>query len=159
MRGRLGTRTEGVVDRREHVPHLTPDACKSPRGRLATVKPGFLLDPDVAYLNHGGYGACPALVFEENQRLQAELERGPTDFLARRLGGCFWETDGGPGLLDSARAALAAFLGAATNDLVFVPNATSALNAVIRSLSLEPGDEILTTAHEYGAIVRTWESA
>jgi isopenicillin-N epimerase len=121
------------------------------------VKPGFLLDPDIAYLNHGGYGACPAPVFEEYQRLQAELERGPTDFLARRLGGCFWETDGGPGLLDSARAALAAFLGAETNDLVFVPNATSALNAVIRSLWLEPGDEILTTAHEYGAIVRTWE--
>ncbi|HET6658059.1 MAG TPA: aminotransferase class V-fold PLP-dependent enzyme [Gaiellaceae bacterium] len=54
---------------------------------------------------------------------------------------------------------LAAFLGARGDDLVFVPNATSGLNAVIRSLELGPEDEILTTAHEYGAIARTWEYA
>jgi len=123
------------------------------------VRDGFLLDPAVAYLNHGGYGACPRDVFEEYQRLQAELERGPTDFLGRRLAAWSSEGDGSAGLLDSALEALAVFLGAAASDLVFVPNATSALNMVIRSLELAPRDEILTTAHEYGAIVRTWEFA
>ncbi len=51
--------------------------------------------------------------------------------------------------------ALAAFVGASPRDLVFMPNATSALNAVIRSLRIRPEEEILTTKHEYGAILRT----
>jgi isopenicillin-N epimerase len=118
------------------------------------VREGFLLDPDVVYLNHGGYGACPVAVFDEYQRWQRELEREPTDFLARRLGTWFWgET--GSSLIDDARASLASFLGARSQDLVFVPNATSGLNAVIRSLRIRPEEEILTTKHEYGAIVRT----
>ena len=96
-------------------------------------------------------------MFEEYQRFQRELERGPTDFLTRRLAEWFWETSGRPGLLADAQAALAAFVGARAADLVFVPNATSGLNAVIRSLRLGPEDEVLTTAHEYGAIERTWE--
>ena len=69
----------------------------------------------------------------------------------------FWGGGEEPGQLVEARAALAGFVGARTDDLVFVPNPTSGLNAVIRSLSLGPEDEVLTTAHEYGAIVRTWE--
>jgi isopenicillin-N epimerase len=123
------------------------------------VRPGFLLDPDVAYLNHGGYGACPEPVFAEYQRLQLELEREPTDFFTRRAFRGFWGEDDGTGTLARARSTLAAFLGARGADLVFVPNATSGLNAVIRSLDLGPGDEVLTTAHEYGAITRTWEFA
>ena len=107
----------------------------------------FLLDPDVTFLNHGSYGACPEPVFARYQELQRELERNPVEFLGRR----FAELTG------EARAALAAFVGARADDLVFVPNATSGLNAVIRSLRLEPGDEVLTTRHEYGAVVRTWE--
>jgi isopenicillin-N epimerase len=122
------------------------------------VRSGFLLDPNIAYLNHGGYGACPERVFAEYQRLQVELERGPTDFFTRNVFKGFWGADDGTGRLTDARSALAAFLGGRTSDLVFVPNATSGLNAVIRSLALEPGDEVLTTAHEYGAITRTWES-
>ena len=118
------------------------------------MRDGFLLDPDVTYLNHGGYGACPRAVFDEYQRWQRELEREPTDFLARRLGPWFWESTE-PSLIDDARAALAAFVGARARDLVFVPNATAALNAVIRSLRVRPEEEILTTKHEYGAIVRT----
>ena len=58
-----------------------------------------------------------------------------------------------------ARTALAAFVGARAADLVFVPNATAGLNAVIRSLRLEPGDEVVTTRHEYGAVIRTWQFA
>ena len=107
----------------------------------------FLLDPAVTFLNHGSYGACPAPVFARYQGLQRELERNPVEFLARR----FDELTAG------SRAALAVFIGARPDDLVFVPNATSGLNAVIRSLRLEPGDEVLTTRHEYGAVTRTWE--
>lgn len=121
------------------------------------MRGGFLLDPEVAHLNHGSFGACPAPVFEEYQRLQRELEAGPTDFFTRRVARWFWGSPEQPGRLAEARATLAAFVGARADDLVFVPNATSGLNAVIRSLRLEPGDEILTTAHEYGAITRTWE--
>jgi isopenicillin-N epimerase len=109
------------------------------------MREGFLLDPDVAYFNHGSYGACPVGVFAEYQRWQLALERRPTEFLARRLDGAMYE----------ARGVLAEFLGAQVDDLVFSPNATSALNAVIRSLRIRPEEEILTTKHEYGAIVRT----
>ena len=109
------------------------------------MQEGFLLDPDVAYLNHGGYGACTEAVFEEYRRWQLVVERDPTDFFTRRFEDALWE----------ARTALASFVGCAANDLVFVPNATSALNAVIRSLRIRPEEEILTTKHEYGAILRT----
>jgi isopenicillin-N epimerase len=109
----------------------------------------FLLDPDVTFLNHGSYGACPEPVFRRYQELQRELERNPVEFLARRF----------DELTAEARAALAAFVGARAEDLVFVPNATAGMNAVIRSLHLEPGDEVLTTRHEYGAVIRTWEFA
>ena len=109
----------------------------------------FLLDPGVTFLNHGSYGACPAPVFARYQELQLELERNPVAFLARRF----------DELIAGSRASLAAFVGARPDDLVFVPNATAGLNAVIRSLRLEPGDEVLTTRHEYGAVTRTWEFA
>jgi len=109
----------------------------------------FLLDPDVTFLNHGSYGACPEPVFARYQELQRELERNPVEFLGRRF----------DELTEEARAVLATFVGARAEDLVFVPNATAALNAVIRSLRLEPGDEVLSTRHEYGAVTRTWEFA
>jgi isopenicillin-N epimerase len=109
------------------------------------MREGFLLDPEVAYFNHGGYGACAVEVFEEYQRRQLELEREPTAFFTRALEKATYE----------ARAALAAFVGARTEDLVFAANATSALNAVIRSLRIRPNEEILTTKHEYGAVLRT----
>jgi len=109
------------------------------------MREGFLLDPDVVYLNHGGFGACPVTVFDEYQRWQRELEREPTEILARRLGELVW----------IARTRLAGFVGARTEDLVLVPNATSALNAVLRSLRIRPEEEVLTTKHEYGAVLRT----
>ena len=109
----------------------------------------YLLDPDVTFLNHGSYGACPRPVFERYQELQRELERQPVEFLARRF----------DDLTAGARAVLAGFVGARADDLVFVPNASAGLNAVIRSLRLEPGDEVVTTRHEYGAITRMWEVA
>ncbi|HWN20945.1 MAG TPA: aminotransferase class V-fold PLP-dependent enzyme [Gaiellaceae bacterium] len=106
----------------------------------------FLLDPATAHLNHGSYGACPRTVFVAYQAWQRELERNPVELIARRL----------EGLLDGVRAELGAYLGAEPSDLALAPNVTTALNAVIRSLRLEPGDEVLTTRHEYGGLLRTW---
>jgi isopenicillin-N epimerase len=102
----------------------------------------FLLDPDVVYLNHGSFGACPRPVFDVYQEWQRELEREPVNLLARRL-----EDE-----LARVRAALAAYVSAPVDDLALAPNATAALNVVLRSLRLDPGDEILTTEHEYGAV-------
>jgi len=107
----------------------------------------FLLDPDVHFLNHGSYGACPKPVFEEYQFWQRELERQPVVFMRDRL----------PGELLKAREALGAYLNAPAENLVFVDNATWGVNVIARSIPLEPGDEVLTTNHEYGACDMTWE--
>src|SRR5579862_9629466 len=107
----------------------------------------FLLDPEVAFLNHGSFGACPRPVFERYQAWQRELELEPVDFLARRL----------PGLLDEARAALARYVGCSPQDVAFVQNATTGVNLVARSLELRPGDEILATDLEYGACDLAWD--
>lgn len=106
----------------------------------------FLLGPNVVFLNHGSFGACPASVFETYQTWQRELERQPVAFLSRRA----------DSLLDEARARLAVYLNTAPENLVFVVNATAGLNMVARSLPLAPGDEILSTDHEYGAVDKTW---
>lgn len=111
------------------------------------MRDGFLLDPEVAYFNHGSYGACPVDVFDAYMGYAREVERQPTDFFGRRF-----EHE-----LTHARGALAAFVGARVDDLVFASNATAALNAVLRSLRIRPEEEILTTKHEYGAILRTLE--
>lgn len=106
----------------------------------------FLLDPNVVFLNHGSFGACPIPVFETYQKWQRELERQPVEFLGRR----------NDQLLDAARMSLAAYLNADVDNLIFVPNATIGINTVARSLPLQPGDEILATNHEYGALDYTW---
>ncbi len=111
------------------------------------MKDEFLLDPSVTYLNHGSFGACPRPVFERYQGWQRELEREPVDFIHRRL----------PGLLAESRAALAAYVGCAPDDLTFVPNATTGVNLAARSLELRPGDEVLATDLEYGACDLAWE--
>lgn len=113
---------------------------------IGDLKSLFFLDPEVVYLNHGSFGACPRPVFERYQAWQRELERQPVAFLGRRA------TE----LMAQARAALAEYLGVAARDVVYFPNPTTALNAVIRSLDLRPGDEILATDHEYGALDKTW---
>lgn len=106
----------------------------------------FLLREDVVFLNHGSFGACPRPVFETYQRWQLELERQPVEFLGRNL----VETMRVP------RIALAAELGTSQDNLVGLTNATTGLNIVAQSLDLQPGDQILTTDHEYSALEKTW---
>lgn len=114
---------------------------------MVNLKSEFLLDPNIIFLNHGSFGATPAPVFASYQKWQRELEKQPVEFLGRRAGD----------LLFAARTALADYLGCTPQSLVFVTNATIGLNIVARSLQLGPGDEVLTSDHEYGALDRTWQ--
>ena len=107
----------------------------------------FLLEPDVVFLNHGSFGACPRDVFARYQDWQLELERQPVEFLARRIGG----------LLAEARGALAEYVNADQDDLVFVPNATTGINLAAWGVALQAGDEVLATSLEYGALDLAWE--
>lgn len=105
----------------------------------------FLLEPDTAFLNHGSFGATPRAVLAAAQRWRARMEANPDRFLRYEL----------PGALRRSAAALAAFLKATDSDLAFVENATSGVNAVLRSLEFRPGDEILSTTHTYNAVRQT----
>ena len=106
----------------------------------------FLLDPELVFLNHGSFGAVPRVVQEAYEQLQRSMERNPVAWLQRSA----------EPLMAAARARVAQFVGAAANDLVFFPNPTTAVNMVARSVGLRPGDEVVTTDHEYGAMFRTW---
>ncbi len=114
---------------------------------MTHLKSYFSLDPNIHFLNHGSFGACPIPVFDAYQNWQRRLERQPVLFLGR-------EHDA---LLKESRIALGAYLNADADDLVYIPNATHGVNIVARSLNLQSGDEILTTDHEYGACDFTWE--
>jgi isopenicillin-N epimerase len=99
------------------------------------------LNNNLVFLNHGSFGACPKAVLAAQQNLRSQLEQDPVNFFGRN-----WEP-----LIDNARSKLAAFINADVQDLVFVPNATTGVNSVLRSLKFSPDDEILTTNHEYNA--------
>jgi len=101
----------------------------------------WTLDAHAIFLNHGSFGACPRVVLDKQAELRARLEAQPVQFMLRDL----------EAMCEEALAALGAFLGADAEDLAFVPNATTGVNAVLRSLRFDPGDEIVTTDHTYGA--------
>jgi isopenicillin-N epimerase len=105
------------------------------------MKEHWLLDPAITYLNHGSFGATPTVVLSKQDELRAQMEREPVRFMVREL----------EPLLDDARAVLAEFVGAETASIAFVPNATTGVNAVLRSLDLDKNDELLVTSHEYNA--------
>ena len=113
---------------------------------FAHLKNKFLLKPDITYLNFGSFGACPKSVFEDYQKWQMELEYEPVQFL----------TVNALKYLKESRDALGAYVGCAGDDLVFVSNPSYAINIIAKSLKLNPGDEILSTDLEYGALDRTW---
>ena len=99
------------------------------------------LDPAVAMLNHGSFGACPRPVLQRQAELRQQMEAEPVRFLVREL----------PSLLDQSRRAMAELIGAEAENLVFVLNATAGVNAVVRSLRFRPGEELLITNHGYNA--------
>jgi len=101
----------------------------------------WMIDPEIAYLNHGSFGACPRPVLEAQVKWRERLEREAIVFLVDDL----------EDLLSAARSNVATFVGTDPDDLTFVPNATTGVNTVLRSLRLEPGDELITTNHEYNA--------
>jgi isopenicillin-N epimerase len=110
----------------------------------AASRPEWPLDPAVTYLNHGGYGVAPNAVLREQEAWRRRIERNPTRFFSFEL----------PELWREAAAALGGLLGVRGEDIVFVDNATTGCNAVLRSLDFAPGDEILVTSLGYGAITK-----
>lgn len=109
--------------------------------RPACDPQNWRLDPRVVFLNHGSFGACPQIVLDAQNVWRERMERQPVQFLVREL----------EAHLDAARAALAQFVGAEADDLVFVPNATTGINTILRSLQFQPGDELIVTDQEYNA--------
>ena len=110
------------------------------------IKSEFLLDPNIIFLNHGSFGACPRVVFEQYQTYQRALESNPVNFFHGVYGK----------LIPEARRRLGNYLGVSGNDVVYFPNPTTALRMILRAYKLEPGDEILTTDVEYPSMVDTW---
>ena len=115
---------------------------------MKDIKDTFLLDPNITFLNHGSFGSCPRPVFQEYQKWQKKLEHQPVQFM----------TDKVYSALKESRIALGKFVGCDHDELIFFPNPTTATTNIIFNLNLEPGDEILMTNHEYGALVRAWEA-
>ncbi len=111
------------------------------------MKAHYLLDPDMIFLNHGSYGATPRPVLAAQRDWQTRFERQPVQFVSRQL----------LPALQAARQILGVYLNTDADDLVYIPNATFGVNIIARSLQLEPGDEILTTDHEYGACENVWK--
>ncbi|MEU9026754.1 aminotransferase class V-fold PLP-dependent enzyme [Streptomyces sp. NPDC048383] len=102
----------------------------------------FRLDPAVAHLNHGSYGAVPIPVLDAQQALRAEAHADPDAFFASV-----------PDRLDAARARIAVHLGADPAGIAFISNATEGANLALDAIPLADGDEILVTDHGYGTVV------
>jgi isopenicillin-N epimerase len=107
-----------------------------------SVRDQWILDPSVAFLNHGSFGACPRPVLDAQALLREEMERQPVDFLWRRLDGMIGDT----------RDRVAEFLNADPGGLAFVANATMGVATVLAGIELEPGDEVVMTDHAYPAV-------
>jgi isopenicillin-N epimerase len=114
---------------------------------MDSIKDQFLLDPSIIYLNHGSFGACPRPVFENYQYWQRALETEPVQFITKIS----------PEALLTSKQALAKYIGCHHEDFFFTQNPTMAVNQVVKSLKFQPGDEVLTTNLEYGAIDKTFD--
>ena len=106
----------------------------------------FLINPNITFLNFGSFGACPKPIFEDYQKWQLELEKEPVQFI----------TVNGYNYLKQAREALGNYIHCNADDIVFTMNPSYAINIIAKSIDLKPGDEILTTDLEYGAMDKTW---
>jgi isopenicillin-N epimerase len=110
------------------------------------LKSQFYITPDITFLNFGSFGATPKPIFEEYQRFQLALEQEPVLFI----------TVTGPAYLKKSREALAEYIHCNADDVVFTTNPSYAINIITKSMKLEPGDEILSTNIEYGALDKAW---
>lgn len=122
-------------------PHAQAGAPARPRPRPSPMAVHWRLDPASVFLNHGSFGACPAVVLERQREFRDLLEREPIRFFVERC----------EPLLDESRRCVAQLVNADAAGIVFVPNATAGVNTVVRSLRFQPGDELLTNSHEYNA--------
>jgi len=113
---------------------------------MDNLKNQFLLKEGMVYLNHGSFGACPKPVFDQYQSWQRQLESQPIQFL----------TDTIYSELKKSRQSLSELVGCHEHEIIFFDNPTTAVTNVIHNLDLNPGDEVLTTSYEYGALVRAW---
>lgn len=120
---------------------------QGPRGGESYWREQWRLRPDTIYLNHGSFGPPPQPVVEVRRRWQAALDEQPMDFFVRQYE---------PAWLESRRR-LGQFIGTRDENLVFVENATHAMNVVADSFPLGPDDEVLLNDHEYGAVIRIWQ--
>ena len=111
------------------------------------LKDQFFLDSDITFLNHGSFGACAKPVYEDLLNWQMQMEREPVKFFEDTIFDA----------LKKSRQVLGKYINCPADDLVYFPNPTTALNAVARSINLNPGDEVLSTNHIYGALDRTWK--
>ena len=107
----------------------------------------FILDRKTTFLNHGSFGACTKEVMNQYIEFQYKLENQPVHFIEKEI----------PDLMIKSRKSLSTFLNVDSNDLILIDNPTTAINEIIRSLKLQPGDEIISTDHEYGAMDKAWE--
>lgn len=114
---------------------------------MSELKELFLLDPEYRHLNHGSFGACPRPIFEDYQNWQLKLEREPVDFFVNK----------GNVALQESKKALAEYINCDPDNFVYTMNPSYAINIIAKSLDLQPGDEILATDQEYGAMDRTWK--
>ena len=110
------------------------------------LKTLFQLDPDITFLNHGSYGACPSPVFEDYQKWQVMIEQHPVKFMQDDI----------YQYLDESRSSLGSFINCDKNDLIYVPNPTHAVANIINNVNLDIGDEVLSTDLEYGSCDRMW---
>jgi isopenicillin-N epimerase len=110
------------------------------------LKNMFLLDPEITFLNHGSYGACPKPVFKSYQKYQMELEMHPVKFMQEDV----------YRLLEISRKSLSDYINCDKDDLIYVSNPTHAVGTVIHNISINPGDEVLSTNLEYGSCDRMW---
>ena len=110
------------------------------------IKSLFLLNDNVAYLNHGSFGACPKPVFNSLIKWKTKLENQPVQFLEVNC----------EKLIYNSRKALSEFIDCHVDDIVFFQNPTTAINEIVRSIDIKKNDEILSTDHEYGAMDKTW---
>ena len=110
------------------------------------MKDQYLLNNNIIFLNHGSFGACPKPVFNKYQQWQSLIESQPVQYFSNDI----------YNYLNKSREDLSSFISCDADDIIFIQNPTTAINSIIRSLKFDNNHEVLTSNHEYGAMIRAW---